>query len=103
MVRRSKPAQERLPLTFTSLELADLDRLRSPGPERSALADFSGVELDGEVTDSVLLHAVFAAGLRVVREMTEARAYAEAALEKGAKEHANRKASRRKRPSPADK
>jgi hypothetical protein len=106
MVRRtSKPpaAPERNPLLLTPRELEDLDRLRSPGPERSALAELSGTQLDGDVAEPVLLHAVIAAGLRVVREAAEARAYAQAALERSAQQEKDRKAARRKRPATADK
>ena len=81
-IRLNDPAPERKTLALTARDLEDLDQLRSPGPERTALAELSGSALRGEVSEAVLLHAVFTAGLRAVREMTEARAYAEAVFER---------------------
>jgi hypothetical protein len=101
-MRLNEPAQERKALPLTARDLEDLDRLRSPGPERTALADLSGSQLEGEVTESVLLHAIFAAGLRVVQEMAEASAYAEAASERRVTEGEDRRIARRRRPSWAD-
>ena len=83
-IRLNDPAPERKTLALTARDLEDLDRLRSPGPERTALAELSGSALRGEVSEPVLLHAVFTAGLRAVREMTEARAYAEAVFQRQA-------------------
>ena len=101
-MRLNEPARERKALPLTTRDLEDLDRLRSPGPERAALADLSGSQLEGEVTESVLLHAIFAAGLRVVQEAAEASAYAEAASERRATEEEDRRIARRRRPSWAD-
>jgi hypothetical protein len=105
MARRASkpPAPERDPFVLTRTELEDLARLRSPGPERSALAELSGAQLEGDVAEPALLHAVFAAGLRVVREAAEGRAYAQAALERSAREEKEPKTARRKRPATADK
>ena len=89
-IRLNDPAPERKTLALTARDLEDLDRLRSPGPERTALADLSGSALHGEVNESVLLHAVFTAGLRAVQEMTEARAYAKAVFERQAAHPADR-------------
>jgi len=100
MARRLHEAAEvRKPLPLTNRDLEDLDRLRAPGPERIALADLSGAQLEGQVTESVLLHAVFAAGMRAVREAAEARAYGEAAVERRAAAEEDRKIARRRRPS----
>jgi hypothetical protein len=103
MARRlNESAQERKPLPLTSRDLEDLERLRAPGPERVALADLSGAVLEDQVTESVLLHAVFAAGLRVVHEMAEARAYAEAAADRRVTDEEDHRIARRRRPSWAD-
>ena len=103
MARRlNEAAQDRKPLPLTIRDLEALDRLRQPGPERAALADLSGTLLEGQVTESVLLHAVFAAGLRIVREEAEARAYADAAEERRATEPEARRIARRRRPTWAD-
>lgn len=100
--RLQEPAQDRKPLPLTSRDLEDLDRLRSPGPERTALADLGGTPPEGEVTESVLLHAVFVVGLRAVREAAEAQAYAEAAQDRTATADEDRAIARRRRPSWAD-
>ena len=78
--RFNETVREWKSLPLTAGDIADLDRLRPPGPGRAALAVLSGSLLEGEVSEPDLLHAVFAAGLRVVQETAEARAYAEAAL-----------------------
>lgn len=103
MARRLRePAQDRKPLPLTSRDLEDLERLRSPGPERTALADLGGTPAEGDVTESMLLHAVFAVGLRVVREAAEAQAYAEAAQDRRETADEDRAIARRRRPSWAD-
>jgi hypothetical protein len=100
--RMDEAAQDRKPLPLTRRDLEDLDRLREPGPERTALAALSGTLLEGKVTESVLLHAVFAAGLRIVREEAEAGAYADAADERRTAEPEARRIARRRRPTWAD-
>jgi hypothetical protein len=79
-MRFNEAVREWKSLPLTAGDIADLDRLRAPGPGRAALAGLSGSPLEGEVAEPELLHAVFAVGLRVVQETAEARAYAEAAL-----------------------
>lgn len=103
MARRlQEPTQDRKALPLTSRDLQDLERLRSPGPERAALADLGGTLPEGEVTESVLLHAVFAIGLRAVREAAEAQAYTEAAQDRRAIADEERAIARRRRPAWAD-
>lgn len=82
-MRFNEAVREWKSLPLTAGDIGDLDRLRSPGPGRAALAELSGSRLDGEVAEPDLLHAVFAVGLRVVQETADARAYAEAALARG--------------------
>ncbi len=97
--RLNETAEARKPLPLTYRDLEGLDRLRSPGPERTALAVLSGTALEGQVTESSLLHAVFTAGLRAVQEAAEARAYAAAAIERRATFDEDRQAARRRPPS----
>ncbi len=97
--RRNEATQQREPLPLASGDAEELRRLRVPGPERAALEDLSGTQLDGEVTESALLHAVLAVGLRAVREAAEARAYAEAAFERRAASTEDRAIARPGRPS----
>jgi len=85
-MRFNEAVREWKSLPLTAGDIGELDRLRPPGPGRAALAELSGSPLDGEAAEPDLLHAVFAVGLRVVQETADARAYAEAALARRAKE-----------------
>jgi hypothetical protein len=103
MARRlNQPTERRTPLPLTARDLADLDKLRQPGPERQALAGLAEALPDGETSEALLVHAVFAAGLRAVRESVENRSYAEAAAEKGASAPEDFQTARRRRPTWAD-
>lgn len=93
-MRFNEAVREWKSLPLTAGDIGELDRLRPPGPGRAALAELSGSPLDGEVAEPDLLHAVFAVGLRVVQETADARAYAEAALARRAKEEQDREQAR---------
>ena len=93
-MRFNEAVREWKSLPLTAGDIGELDRLRPPGPGRAALAELSGSPLDGEVAEPDLLHAVFAVGLRVVQETADARAYAEAALARRAKEEQDREQDR---------
>jgi hypothetical protein len=98
--RFAEPAKARKSLPLTERDLADLDRLRAPGPERDILSDLTGVRIES-VTEAALLHIIFAAGLRAIRHQAEQRAYATAAADRlgsGAAAEVRRTA-RRRRPS----
>jgi len=101
--RLNEPAKARKSLPLTERDLADLQRLRGQTPERDALADLSGVAVES-VTEAALLHMIFAAGLRAIREKAEERAYASAAADRLASGEAdeNRRIARRRRPAWAD-
>lgn len=97
--RFSLRAQRRTPLPLTARDLEDLQRLKEPGPEREALSSIAEAALAGEVSEALLVHAVFVAGLRAVREAAEARAYLDAADEKREDAEAEYEFARRRRPS----
>jgi hypothetical protein len=101
--RLSQPAKARKSLPLTERDLADLERLRGHTPERDALADLVGIEVES-VTEAALLHMIFTAGLRAIREKAEERAYASAAADRLASGAAseNRRIARRRRPGWAD-
>jgi hypothetical protein len=101
--RLNEPAKARKSLPLTERDLADLQRLRGQTPERDALADLSGVAVES-VTEAALLHLIFAAGLRAIREKAEERAYASAASDRLASGEADeiRRIARRRRPAWAD-
>jgi len=80
VTRLNEPAKARKSLPLTDRDLADLERLRGHSPEREALAELAGVVVES-VTEAALLHMIFAAGLRAIREKAEERAYASAAAE----------------------
>ena len=102
--RMNQRPVRRSPLPLTERDIADLERLRTPGPTREALARVLPGELpEGDVTESALLHAVFKAGLRAIRETAEELSYAaDAAGETAAEAAEHRRILRRRRPSWAD-
>jgi hypothetical protein len=102
-VRFSEAAKARKSLPLTDRDLADLERLRGQTAERDALFDLAGVPVES-VTEAALLHMIFSAGLRAIREKAEEHAYAAAAaarLGSGEAEE-SRRIARRRRPAWAD-
>ena len=101
--RLSEPVKARKSLPLTERDLADLERLRAPGPERAVLSELAGVKVES-VTEAALLNIIFSAGLRAIREQAEERAYTSAAAERVANGDATeiRRIARRRRPSWAD-
>jgi hypothetical protein len=103
VTRLDKPAKARKSLPLTERDLDELERLHRPTPERDALFDLAGVPVES-VTEAALLHMIFSAGLRAIREKAEEHAYAAAAAERLASGETlqNRRAERRRRPAWAD-
>jgi len=101
--RLSEPAKARKSLPLTERDLADLERLREQTPERDALAELAGIEVES-LAEAALLRVVFAAGLRAIRERAEERAYLVAAAGRLASGEAaeSRRIARRRRPAWAD-
>jgi hypothetical protein len=101
--RLSEPAKARKSLPLTERDLADLERLRGQTPERDALAELAGIEVES-VTEAALLHMIFAAGMRAIRERAEERAYFSAAADRlvSGEEAESRRIARRRRPAWAD-
>ena len=97
--RLSEPVKTLESLPLTERDLADLERLRAPGPERALLSELAGVQVES-VTEAALLNIIFAAGLRTIREQAEERAYASAAAERLSSGEAAeiRRTARRRRP-----
>jgi hypothetical protein len=102
-VRLNEPAKVRKSLPLTERDLADLARLRGQTPERDALCELAGIAVES-VTEAALLHMIFAAGLRAIREKAEEHAYASAAADRLASGEAAeiRRIARRRRPTWAD-
>lgn len=101
VTRLNEPTERRTPLPLTARDLADLRKLREPGPEREALSALAAALPEGDVSEALLVHAVFVAGLRAVREAAEASSYAADAADRQASADADRAAARRRRPSRA--
>ena len=101
--RLSEPVRARKSLPLTARDLADLERVRAPGPERTVLSELAGIRVES-ATEAALLNIIFAAGLRAIREQAEERAYASAAAERLSSGEAaeTRRIARRRRPSWAD-
>jgi hypothetical protein len=102
--RLNERAKTRKSLPLTERDLADLERLRGQTPERDALADLAGVVEVESVAEAALLHMVFTAGLRAIRERAEELAYARAAADRLASGEAAevRQIARRRRPAWVD-
>lgn len=102
--RLNQPAKARKSLPLTERDLADLERLRAPTPERDALSDLAGGIVVEGVAEAALLHMIFTAGLRAIREKAEELAYASAAADRLASGEAQeiRRIARRRRPAWAD-
>lgn len=101
--RLNEPVKARKSLPLTERDLADLERLREATPERAALSDLSGGVVESP-TEAALLHMIFAAGLRAIREKAEELAYESAAADRLASGEADeiRRTARRRRPAWAD-
>jgi hypothetical protein len=104
VTRLNQPAKARKSLPLTERDLADLERLRGQTPEREALSDLAGVVVVEGVTEAALLHMIFSAGLRAIREKAEELAYVSAAADRLASGEAEetRRIARRRRPAWAD-
>jgi hypothetical protein len=97
--RMNQRAVRRPPLPLTERDLADLAALRDPGPGRAALGRLApGALPEGDITEAVLLHAVFEAGLRAVREAAESAGYEQLAAGYEAEDAERRQIARRRRP-----
>ncbi len=96
--RLNEPTERRTPLPLTARDQADLAKLREPGPERDALSSLAALP-EGDVSEALLVHAVFAAGLRAVREAAESASYEADAADRYARADAVRATARRRRPT----
>jgi hypothetical protein len=93
-----KPTRKSLPIT--SRDGNDLRTLRGSATHRVALSDLAGEVVTDASSDAAVLHAVWEAGIRAVRERVEDEGYTEMA--KGRDVHTGRAAARRRRPAWAD-
>jgi hypothetical protein len=102
--RLTEPAKTRKSLPLTEKDLADVARLRQETPEREALSEMAGIVVVEGVAEAALLHMIFEAGLRAIRERAEERAYASAAEDRlaGGDTDEARRIARRRRPAWAD-
>jgi hypothetical protein len=98
-MRLNQPTERRTPLPLTARDLEDLQKLRQPSPEREALRSLADSPLADDVSESLLVHAVFVAGLRAIREAAEERAYAEAASDQWESAEEDYQIAHRRRPS----
>lgn len=74
--------------------------IRESAIHRNMLAELSSTEeFAKDVSEAVMLHAVFEIGLRTVREALEERGYAELAQQQGEEEPNKYAAARRHRPT----
>lgn len=99
--RMSQPVVRRPNLPLTAKDEADLAQLRQSPVLRASLAELtaSGPDVEGDVTEAVLLHAVLEVGFAAVRANAEAEGYAQLAAEYGAGPGERRRMSRRRSPA----
>lgn len=102
--RMAQPVVRRPNLPLTAQDEADLAVLRTSPAFRQVLADLSpsGLSPVEQVSEAVLLHAVFEAGLAVVREAALDLGYAQVAADYAENSEARRRMSRRRPPTWAD-
>ncbi len=97
--RMSERAVKRPPLPLTERDLADLNKLRGEPPVWAALWHLARQEAPtGEVTESVVIHAIFTVGLRAIQEEAEAASYAAEAEDRRGEDAERRATARRRRP-----
>lgn len=95
----SERAVKRPPLPLTARDLEDLNKLRGEPPIWDALWNLARQEAPtGEVTESVVIHAIFTVGLRAIREAAEAASYAADAEDRRGEDAERRAIARRRRP-----
>jgi hypothetical protein len=99
--RMNQTVVRRPSLPLTPADEADLALLKQAAAYQRALARLSSQDIPpgAEVTESVLLHAVFEAGLAAVRQLAEADGYEQMAADSAADDATRRRLSRRRRPS----
>ena len=100
--RMSQPVVRRPNLPLTAQDEADLAVLRQSPSHLNALAELSSGMPTADVGESVLLHAIFEAGLRAVREAAEEDGYAQLADDYRRSADERRAMSRRRPPAWAD-
>jgi hypothetical protein len=97
--RMSERAVKRPPLPLTERDLADLNKLRGEPPIWEALWHLARQDAPaGEVTESVVIHAIFTVGLRAIQEAAEAASYAADAEGRREADAERRAIARRRRP-----
>lgn len=99
--RMSRPVVRRPNLPLTAQDESDLALLRSSPAYRQALAQLSpsGLSPVEQVSEAVLLHAVFEAGLAAVRASAEEDGYAQLAVDYAEQAGSRRRMSRRRTPA----
>jgi hypothetical protein len=97
--RMSDRTVKRPPLPLTEHDLADLGKLRGEPPIWNALWHLARQEAPtGEVSESVVIHAIFTVGLRAIQEAAEAASYAADAEDRQKEDAEQRTIARRRRP-----
>ncbi|MFK4296304.1 hypothetical protein ABH924_001441 [Arthrobacter sp. GAS37] len=86
--------------SLTAQDLKDLELLKTSPAHRSALGELAGEQLAESSSEAAVMHAVWEAGVRSVREQIEADGYAAIAQEQNLAER--KSVSRRRRPHWAD-
>lgn len=99
--RMTEPVIRRPSLPLTAKDELDLDQIRRSPSFQRALSEVAG-SLPAGASESVLLHAVFTAGLEAVRRAAAEAGYAELAEQYRAGAEDRRAIQRRRQPQWAD-
>ncbi|MGI8522088.1 MAG: hypothetical protein ACR2K3_02090 [Nocardioides sp.] len=97
---KSLDTSTRKSLPLSARDLHDLATLRGSTAHRVVLSDLAGEIVTEASSDAAVLHAVWEAGIKAVRDRIEVEGYAEIA--EGRDVQTARAAARRRRPSWAD-
>ncbi|BBH16437.1 hypothetical protein Back2_07240 [Nocardioides baekrokdamisoli] len=85
---------------MSARDIADVEALRASEEQRAALGHLTGLDVAGEVSESLVLRTVFELGLQAFHASLEEAGYA--AIAEGYDSAAEKRAARRRRPEWAD-
>ena len=97
---RTLPRSTRKSLPLSERDLVELANLRASEQYQDALSRVGGEQVTAATSEAVVLHAVWQAGLKAVREQLEADGYAELARDRS--DETARQVARRRRPAWAE-
>ena len=100
-VRMSEPVVRRPNVPLTANDESNLALLRASAAHREALAALTptGSPVEDQLSESLLLHSVLAAGFEAIRRMVEEEGYRQLAADYSADDEQRRSVARRRPPA----